>query len=82
MNKIDYSLEIMRQIALGLKTIHKILGAAHRDLKPENILLMNSDEKKPKLKICDFGLSKIGDMDTLSNYIGTFDYKCPRQFTP
>jgi serine/threonine protein kinase len=34
MNKIDYSLEIMRQIATGLKTIHKILGAAHRDLKP------------------------------------------------
>jgi serine/threonine protein kinase len=63
MNKIDYSLEIMCQIAFGLKTIHIILGAAHRDLKPENILLMNNDDRKPKLKICDFGISKISDMN-------------------
>jgi serine/threonine protein kinase len=77
MKKIDYSLEIMRQIALGLKTIHKILGAAHRDLKPENILLMNSGDRKLKLKICDFGLSKICEKETLSNDKGAYDYKCP-----
>jgi serine/threonine protein kinase len=77
MHEIDYSLEIMRQIALGLKTIHTILGAAHRDLKPENILIMNMDDRKPKLKICDLGLSKICEMETLSNDIGTYDYKCP-----
>jgi serine/threonine protein kinase len=48
---------------MGLKTIHKIIKAGHRHLKPENILVMNKDKKKPRLKICDFGFSKIGDLN-------------------
>jgi serine/threonine protein kinase len=48
---------------MGLKTIHKIIKAGHRDLKPANILVMNRDKKKPRLKICDYGFAKIGELD-------------------
>ena len=44
----------MFQILSGLKAMHE-RGICHRDLKPENILL----SKEGKIKICDFGSSKI-----------------------
>ena len=40
---------------LACNHIHKN-GIVHRDLKPENILM---DVKSNKLKIIDFGLSKL-----------------------
>ena len=43
-----------KQILIGLDYIHS-LNVCHRDLKPENILVDSSG----RVKICDFGLSKI-----------------------
>jgi serine/threonine protein kinase len=51
---------------MGLKTIHKELKAGHRDLKPANILVMNREKRKPRLKICDYGFAKIGELDVFS----------------
>jgi serine/threonine protein kinase len=48
---------------MGLKTIHKIIKAGHRDLNPANILVMNRDKRKPRLKICDYGLAEINNID-------------------
>ncbi|MDO4587699.1 MAG: serine/threonine-protein kinase [Planctomycetia bacterium] len=46
-------LRIIREIALGLKTIHQ-LGIVHRDIKPENIML---EQKSGRVRILDLGLS-------------------------
>ena len=43
-------------MAKGIKFIHSA-GILHRDLKPSNILIASSC----KIKICDFGHSKILD---------------------
>jgi serine/threonine protein kinase len=48
---------------MGLKTIHKIIKAGHRDLKPANILVMDKNREKPRIKICDYGFAKIGELD-------------------
>jgi len=47
------------QIAKGIKYLHS-LGIVHRDIKPSNILIDSyQNEEKFKVKITDFGLSKI-----------------------
>ena len=45
------------QICLGVEYLHS-KQIVHRDLKLENALLTN--DKAPRLKICDFGYSKSG----------------------
>jgi len=63
---------IIKQICLGLKTIHKA-NIIHRDLKPENIFI----DESYKIKIGDFGVSKI--LNTYKGYAsskaGTFQYQ-------
>ena len=64
--------KIVLQICIGLKEIHenKII---HRDLTPDNIFI---NEKNYKIKIGDFGISKI--LDTINKYskstIGKYKY--------
>jgi CaM kinase len=45
----------------ALEYLHSI-GIVHRDIKPENVLYATPDEDSP-VKIADFGLGKIIDMD-------------------
>lgn len=47
--------EVLRQICLGLDTLHS-RRIAHCDLKPDNFLFV--DKKSDKIKIIDFGMSK------------------------
>lgn len=49
--------KIFRQILQSLNYCHK-LGVAHRDLKPENFIFESKDMDSD-LKVIDFGLSKI-----------------------
>jgi serine/threonine protein kinase len=46
------------QMASALAYLHS-KGIAHRDLKPENLLLL--DKKHDRIKVTDFGLSKVLD---------------------
>ena len=46
--------DIISQICIALKVIHDV-GIVHMNLKPENILI----NKNNKIKICNFGISKI-----------------------
>lgn len=47
-------LEFMIDVTSGLRYMHS-MNIIHRDLKPENLLL-----KVGKIKITDFGVSKVG----------------------
>lgn len=55
---VAWALPILRQIALGLGTLHQA-DVVHRDLKPANVLLAE-DGASVIAKISDFGISRIG----------------------
>lgn len=50
--------EILRQIITGLSHLHNN-KVVHRDLKPENILIQRINTDTMRVKITDFGISKI-----------------------
>jgi eukaryotic-like serine/threonine-protein kinase len=89
---LSKSLDIFRQICLGLKTAHNgvqlwrqgqvtpAVQIIHRDLKPENIFLVPTTlgESGEWVKILDFGIAKIyGDVQyTNLTHINTFLGSC------
>ena len=48
----------LRQIASALDKTHAA-GIVHRDLKPENLFLTHREDGTPRVKILDFGISKV-----------------------
>ena len=67
---------IILQIANGIKYLHKF-GIIHRDLKPDNIMITQIDSEI-KVKIMDFGLSKIvSKEEKLIEGFGTLYYAAP-----
>ena len=53
-------LELMYQAALAVHHLHqcKPEPVVHRDIKPQNILI-SGEEGNPKVKLCDFGASRL-----------------------
>ena len=53
-------------------------NVCHRDLKLENLLLDQRGSHKAKIKVSDFGLSKItSETSVLETYVGTPVYMAP-----
>jgi len=78
----DYFVQILE----GVKAAHAS-AVIHRDLKPENILI-SKDHGKSRIKILDFGLAKVAQIDMINSsltargsIIGTFGYMSPEQLT-
>lgn len=72
------------QMMDGIEALHHaavsngVSGVVHRDLKPENILI----DGEGKIKISDFGISKIIDYTSLTStgdFVGTSPYMSPEQ---
>jgi len=72
---------IVLQILNAVEYLH-LNGIAHRDLKPENILcsteLVSSGKfRKEKIKVADFGLSKMFSREDLISQCGSPTYVAP-----
>eukprot|EP00887_Chlorella_sp_A99_P000790 scaffold5.g790.t1 len=66
-----------QQLMLGMDYCHK-KGVMSRDIKLENTLLVLQPDKKPLLKLCDFGYSKHELMDSVAkSKVGTPGYTAP-----
>jgi serine/threonine protein kinase/formylglycine-generating enzyme required for sulfatase activity len=72
-------LNILRQVAMGLKYAHEN-NIVHRDIKPSNIMLSWDSNKKVIAKITDFGIARaVSDshITMTGQLVGTFKYMSP-----
>jgi serine/threonine-protein kinase len=77
-------LSIFSQICRALAATHK-LNIVHRDLKPENVVVGTNDDGRVFVKLLDFGIAKLCQIDdaqplTLAGTaMGTPNYMAPEQ---
>ena len=75
---------VIEQVWLGLADAHRA-GIIHRDLKPSNVFLERRPDGIVRVKILDFGISKLpkeltGDTLTeMGQSLGTFSFMPPEQ---
>jgi serine/threonine-protein kinase len=75
---------IIEQVWIGLADAHRA-GIIHRDLKPSNVFLEHRPDGKTRVKILDFGISKLPkkmEGETLTEMgqsLGTFSFMPPEQ---
>ncbi len=75
---------IVSQVLAGLAAAHA-RGITHRDLKPGNIFIAEQSDGTRRVKILDFGVSKLGDTAQTQNVtadgvlIGTPNFMAPEQ---
>jgi serine/threonine protein kinase len=75
---------ILTQVLDALAEAHE-LGVIHRDLKPENLLVSRARDGRDLVKVLDFGLAKLRDVEELNavtgrgTVIGTPYYMSPEQ---
>eukprot|EP00802_Teleaulax_amphioxeia_P012824 Tamp_12869.p1 GENE.Tamp_12869~~Tamp_12869.p1 ORF type:complete len:521 (-),score=105.61 Tamp_12869:209-1699(-) len=84
------AVHLIHQVVDGVQYLHS-MGCIHRDLKPENLLMVGrtpGTDEYMQLKICDFGLSAMRDVDgtkeafdkDLQKMMGTEEYLAPEVF--
>ena len=73
-----YSAYVMYQIFSAINYCHN-MNIIHRDLKPENILIVERNKYNyPRIKICDFGTSKIVEKGAVQRkLVGSSYYIAP-----
>jgi serine/threonine-protein kinase len=75
---------IIEQVWMGLADAHRV-GIIHRDLKPSNVFLERRPDGTTRVKILDFGISKVpkevgGETLTeMGQSLGTFSFMPPEQ---
>ena len=82
------TIELARQCCRALGAAHS-KGIVHRDMKPENIYLVRRDDHSEFVKIVDFGIAKMSDIETdgapgrkltkTGMIFGTPEYMSPEQ---
>jgi serine/threonine-protein kinase len=82
--KFDELHSIIEQVWMGLADAHRA-GIIHRDLKPSNVFLERRPDGAVRVKILDFGISKLpkemgGETLTeMGQSLGTFSFMPPEQ---
>lgn len=59
--ELEEAVDYLLQACAGVAAAHA-RGIVHRDIKPSNLFLIEDDDA-PLLKVLDFGISKIGELD-------------------
>ncbi|CAL1164745.1 unnamed protein product [Cladocopium goreaui] len=68
---------LVKQLGDAMTYVHS-RNVVHRDLKPENILLTSNDRETMKVKISDFGISRLtSSSQDCQTYLGSRDYRAP-----
>ena len=83
---VGRALHVIKQICEGLCASHQA-GIVHRDLKPTNVFLIDKEDQKDFVKLLDFGVAKLLNIeseDTMTMTmpgvaVGTFAYMSPQQ---
>ncbi|MBV8706945.1 MAG: protein kinase, partial [Acidobacteriaceae bacterium] len=73
---------IVKQTGRALSAAHDA-GVCHRDLKPENIMVQNATDGEDQIKLIDFGIASVEQIDATSpssSTVGTYVYMAPEQF--
>ena len=80
--RLEHAAALLRQVALALTAAHAE-GVVHRDLKPENIFICRQKDGQGKVKVLDFGISKVLDSESIithqSAVLGTPNFMSPEQ---
>ncbi|MHC4997029.1 MAG: serine/threonine protein kinase, partial [Planctomycetota bacterium] len=78
--ELQLALHIVSEVCNGLDYLHNARSPAgrsfelvHRDVSPDNVFLTRSG----KVKVADFGLAKLGALETITAVIGTVKGKLP-----
>ncbi len=56
------AIRLVQQVVLALRYAHK-KGVIHRDLKPSNLLVLQGEDSSETMKVVDFGLVKLAEVD-------------------
>jgi serine/threonine protein kinase len=67
---------IFRCIATAIAHCH-FRGVCHRDVKPENIMISRQPNEPLSVKLIDFGLAQVGDIDNCEMGCGSVDFAAP-----
>jgi serine/threonine protein kinase len=77
------TVNIALQVASALRAAHN-LGIVHRDLKPDNIFIVPRETNPEFVKVLDFGVAKLHDVDVPATaagmLMGTPCYMSPEQW--
>ncbi|NUP12246.1 MAG: protein kinase [Polyangiaceae bacterium] len=88
---VGLAVDIVLQALMGLDAAHA-KGVVHRDLKPSNLFLERRDDGSRRVKLLDFGISKViegegddglkaGATTSAGQMLGTPRYMSPEQVT-
>lgn len=59
---LDEAIELLAPICMALEQAHKA-GIVHRDIKAKNVMLVLTDDDRREVKLLDFGIAKLLDVD-------------------
>ena len=80
---VSRAIHVTRQVAGALCTAHAC-GIVHRDLKPQNVWLVQNRAHRDFVKVLDFGLAKMRDVEHQTSpgqILGSPFYMAPEQVT-